>query len=114
MSAYSNVLATCHQDQSVAIHTATVVEAIAEAFETFRDKQQLDALHDLYEALLAWEELTSGYSPEDGVDCSVTVTTEDTQWYIDFCDPQWVIDLRQSIFHGKLIFEAAIKFNEEA
>jgi hypothetical protein len=108
MSALSTISATCPQDQSVAIHAATVVEALAEAFETFRDKQHLDALSDLHQVLLDWEELTSGYDPVDGTDFTITVTTEGNEWFIDFTNPQWLLDLRMSIFHGKLLFEAAV------
>ena len=114
MSAYSNFLVVCPQDQSVAIHAATVLESLAEAFETFRDKSHIDAIKDVHDALLNWEELTFGYDPAEGTDFSATITTEQTQWYIDFANPQWVLDLRQSIFHGRFIFEAAVESNEEA
>lgn len=89
------------------MHAASVVEALAEAFETFRDKQSLDALQDLHQALLGWEELAEGYDLNESGYFSVTVTTDDTEWYIDFASPQWVLDLRTSIFHGKLLFETA-------
>jgi hypothetical protein len=108
MSALSTIVAACPQDKSIAIHTATVTEALAEALETFRDKQHLDALNDLHQALLDWEELASGYDPIDGTDFSVTVTTEGIEWFVDFTNPQWLLDLRSSIFHGKLLFEAAV------
>lgn len=111
MSALSTVIATCPQDQSIALHAATTVEALAEAFETFRDKQHIDALQDLHQALLNWEELASGYDSSDGIDFSVTVTTEDSEWFIDFSNPQWLLDLRMSIFHGKLLFEVATDTN---
>lgn len=104
MSAYSNFLTVCPQDESVALHAAATLEALAEAFETFRDKTHLDALKDVHAALLDWEEVVQNSTASSGVDFSFTVTTEEQSWYIDVNDPQWVLDLRMSIFHGRLLF----------
>ena len=104
MSAYSNFLVNCPQDQSVAIHAAGVLEALAEAFETFRDKPQLDAVKDVHTTLLDWEELQEGYDPSTGTDITITVTTEEQSWFLDLATSEWILDLRMSIFHGRLIF----------
>lgn len=106
MSTYSNFSVHCPQDESVEIHAITVLEKLAQSFETFRDKISLDALEDVHTSLLLWEELHETCDPSTGVDVIITVTTEDHTWEMDLANDQWVLDLRMSIFHGRLIFMA--------
>jgi hypothetical protein len=37
-------------------------------------------------------------------DITITVTTEEQSWFLDLATSEWILDLRMSIFHGRLIF----------
>lgn len=104
MSGFSIITATCHSDNELAVTACVRLEAIAEAVETFRDKPAANALRDLHMAMLDWEELHEGISPEENVDLMVHVETDPNVWDIDINDQAWMIDLRMSIFHGRLMF----------
>ena len=113
MSAYTTCVAVCQQDVTIAAQASLVIEQLAEAFETFKDKRGIDAIRGVHEALIEWDEITSGLDPTEGLDLTVTVVTEETEWVIDFADPQWVLDLPMSIFHCKLIFAANVATVED-
>ena len=103
MSAYSTIIAHCPQDPSVAAHVSMTLENLAEQLETFRDKGQAQAVSDLYNPLLEWEEAVQSINPSEGLEATVTITTDEVTWTIDLTEPEWYVDLRMSIFHGKLI-----------
>ena len=106
MSTYTFCEARCPQDVSIAAQTAQVIETLCQALETFRDKRPVDGLRDLHTAMLDWEEIIDGLNPQDGTELLISIETEGVRWDIDMYNPQWVIDLPLSLFHGKLMLSA--------